>query len=152
MSLPNSADLALLKIQTAAGPPIVLTLLCGIRNVSINRSVTIGERQVRDCAAPFAPPQRRIRNNGTTWSISGSGEDNVDLYEIYDEAYGVKRQYSVELYKDNQTDELGDLMGTYSGTAMFSTHNNTFDQTSDDAGTIDITLEGEGLLVWTPAA
>jgi hypothetical protein len=141
----------LIQIQTAAGPPAVLALLCGIRNVTINRSVTLGERQVRDCAAPFAPPQRKIRNNGTTWSISGSGESNVDLQEEYADAFGVKRIYSVPLYKDNETDDLGDLLGTYSGTAMLTTHNETFDQTSDDAGTVEITLEGDGPLVFTPA-
>lgn len=150
MSEPNSADFALLKIKTADGPPAVITLLCGIENVTINRSVNMSERYRRDCAKPNRPGTRRLRNNGETWNISGSGEDNIDIETAYAGAFGVKKLYDVELYRDDDTDS-GELLGTYSGTAMMTSRNQSFAQGSDDAGTAEITLEGEGELVWTAA-
>ena len=151
MSEPNSADFALLKIKTADGPPAVLTQLCGIMNVTINRSVNVGERYRRDCAKPNRPGVRKIRNNGESWNINGSGEDNVDLETQYSSAFGVKKEYVVELYKDDGTDG-GDLMGSYAGTAMMTSRNQSFAIDGDEAGTADITLEGEGTLTWTAAA
>lgn len=150
MSEPNSADFALLKIKTADGPPEVFTLLCGIESVSINRSVNMSERYRRDCAKPNRPGTRKIRNNGNSWNISGSGEDNVDIETTYTTAFGVKKEYNVELYRDDDTDG-GELLGTYNGVAMMTARNQAFAQGSDDAGTAEITLEGEGLLVWTDA-
>lgn len=150
MSEPNSADFALLKIKTADGPPEVFTLLCGIESVSINRSVNMSERYRRDCAKPNRPGTRKIRNNGNSWNISGSGEDNIDIETAYTDAFGIKKEYNVELYRDDDTDG-GELLGTYNGIAMMTTRNQAFAQGSDDAGTAEITLEGEGLLTWTVA-
>lgn len=148
MSLPNSADFALIKIQTAEGPPAVFTLLCGIENVTINRTTQTSETYRRDCATPNRPGQRKMRVTGSSWSISGGGSDNIDLDEEYEDAFGVRQTYNVELYKDDGTDG-GDLMGTYAGTAMMTTRNQSYSQ--ENAGTVEITLEGEGLLAWTPA-
>ena len=148
MSVPNSADFALIKIQTADGPPAVLTLLCGIEGVTINRTVQTNETYRRDCAKPNLPGQRKLRTTGASWSISGSGSDNIDIESTMTEALGVRKEYSVELYKDDGTDG-GDLMGTYAGTAMMTTRNQSYSQ--DAAGTLEVTLEGEGLLTWTAA-
>lgn len=148
MSLPNSADFALITIQTAAGPPAVFTKLCGIEGVTINRTAQTSESYRRDCAAPNRPGQRKIRVTGSSWSISGSGSDNIDLEEDFSEAFGVRQTYNVELYKDDGTDG-GELMGTYAGSAMLTTRNQSYSQ--ENAGTAEITLEGEGLLAWTVA-
>lgn len=148
MSLPNSADFALIKIQTAVGPPVVLTLLCGIESVTINRTTQTNETYRRDCATPNRPGQRKMRVTGSSWSISGSGSDNIDLEEDMGDAFGVRQTYSIELFRDDGTDG-GELMGTYAGTAMMTTRNQSYSQES--AGTAEITLEGEGLLVWTVA-
>lgn len=150
MSEPNSADFALLKIKTDDGPPVVMTLLCGIENVTINRSVNMTERYRRDCAKPNRPGTRKIRNNGNSWNISGSGEDNIDIETAYTGAFGVKKEYDVELYRDDDTD-AGELLGTYSGTAMMTARNQAFAIDGDTAGTADITLEGEGDLLWVAA-
>lgn len=150
MSEPNSADFALLKIKTADGPPVVMTLLCGIENVTINRSVNTSERYRRDCAKPNRPGTRKIRNNGQSWSISGSGEDNIDIETAYTGAFGIKKLYDVELYRDDDTD-AGELLGTYSGTAMMTARNQSFAVGGDTTGTAEITLEGEGALVWEAA-
>lgn len=149
MSEPNSADFALLKVKTADGPPAVYTLLCGIEGVTINRSVQTSERYRRDCAKPNRAGTRKLRVTGSSWSISGTGSDNVDLETEYSDAFGVRKTYDVELYKDDGTD-AGELMGTYAGTAILTTRNQSYTQ-DGDSGTTDITLEGEGDLVWTAA-
>lgn len=150
MSEPNSADFALLKIQTADGPPAVFTLLCGIEGVTINRTAQTSERYRRDCAKPNRPGTRKLRVTGSSWSVSGSGSDNVDNETEYADAFGVRKTYNVELYKDDGTDG-GELMGTYAGTAILTTRNQSYAQ-EGDSGTAEVTLEGEGALAWTPAA
>lgn len=149
MSEPNSADFALIKIQTADGPPAVLTLVCGIEGVTINRTAQTNETYRRDCAKPNRPGTRKLRVTGSSWSISGTGSDNIDLEEEMSDAFGVRKTYAIELYRDDGTD-AGDLMGTYGGTALMTTRNQSYSQ--DSAGTAEITLEGEGALTWTAAA
>jgi predicted secreted protein len=149
VSEPNSADFALIKIQTADGPPAVLTLVCGIEGVTINRTAQTNETYRRDCAKPNRPGTRKLRVTGSSWSISGTGSDNIDLEEEMSDAFGVRKTYAIELYRDDGTDG-GDLMGTYGGTALMTTRNQSYSQ--DSAGTAEITLEGEGALTWVAAA
>ena len=149
MSEPNSADFALIKIQTADGPPAVLTLVCGIEGVTVNRTAQTNETYRRDCTKPNRPGTRKLRVTGSSWSISGTGSDNIDLEEEMTDAFGVRKTYAIELYRDDGTDG-GDLMGTYGGTAPMTTRNQTYSQ--EGAGTAEITLEGEGALTWTAAA
>lgn len=148
MSVPNSADFALLYIQTDAGPPVVQTLICGIENVTINRSAQTSESYRRDCAKPNRPGTRKLRVTGSSWSISGGGSDNIDIDDDITAVYGVRNAYNIELYQDDGTDG-GALMGTYSGSGIMTTRNQSY--TQDSAGTADITIEGEGDLVWTVA-
>jgi len=148
VSEPNSADFALIKIQTAAGPPAVLALLCGIEGVTINRTAQTNETYRRDCAKPNRPGGRKLRVTGSSWSISGTGSDNIDLETEMTDAFGVRKTYAIELYRDDGTDG-GDLIGTYGGTALMTTRNQSYSQ--DSAGTAEITLEGEGALTWTAA-
>lgn len=147
MSEPNSADFALIKIKTADGPPAVRTLLCGIEGVTINRAAQTSERYRRDCAKPNRPGTRKLRVTGSSWSIAGTGSDNIDIEADYADAFGVRKEYDVELYKDDGTDG-GERMGVYRGTALMTARNQSYSQDGDSGGT-DITLEGEGLLVWT---
>lgn len=149
MSEPNSADFALLKVKTADGPPAVYKLLCGIDGVTINRAAQTSERYRRDCAKPNRPGKRKLRVTGSSWSVSGTGSDNIDLETDFTDAFGVRKDYDVELYRDDGTD-AGELMGTYAGTAILTTRNQSYSQ-DGDSGTTDITLEGEGDLVWTVA-
>ncbi|MGO4170213.1 phage tail tube protein [Novosphingobium sp. YAF33] len=149
MSEPNSADFALIKIQTADGPPAVLTLVCGIEGVTVNRTAQTNETYRRDCTKPNRPGTRKLRVTGSSWSISGTGSGNIDLEEEMTDAFGVRKTYAIELYRDDGTDG-GDLMGTYGGTALMTTRNQTYSQ--EGAGTAEIALEGEGALTWTAAA
>lgn len=147
MSLPNSADFALIEIQTAAGPPATYAKLCGIENVNINRTVNTNKTFRRDCDKPNRPGVPKVRVTGKEWTISGSGSDNIDIETTYADAEGVRKVYKVSLYEDDGTDS-GELMGSYSGTAMMTARNQGYSQ--DSAGSIEITLEGEGDLTWTP--
>ena len=149
MSEPNSADFALIKIQTADGPPAVLTLVCGIEGVTVNRTAQTNETYRRDCTKPNRPGTRKLRVTGSSWSISGTGSGNIDLEEEMTDAFGVRKTYAIELYRDDGTDG-GDLMGTYGGTALMTTRNQTYSR--EGAGTAEIALEGEGALTWTAAA
>lgn len=148
MSEPNSADFALIKIQTAAGPPAVLTLLCGLEGVTINRTAQTSETYRRDCAKPNRPGTRKLRVTGSSWSISANGSDNIDIETTMNDAFGVRKDYAVELYRDDGTDG-GELMGTYAGSGIITARNQSYSQ--DNAGTSEVTLEGEGALVWTVA-
>lgn len=145
MSLPNSADFALISVLTTA--PSTYTKLCGIESVSINRAAQTSESYRRDCAAPNRPGSRKLRITGASWTITGSGSDNIDIDEDYEDAFGVRKQYKIELFEDDGTD-AGALMGTYIGNAIMTARNQSY--TQDAAGTIEITLEGEGALTWTP--
>ena len=149
MTVPASADFALIKIKTADGPPVVFTQLCGIESVNINRAVQTSENYRRDCAKPNRPGTRKLRVTGSSWSISGSGSDNIDIEATFADALGVRKDYKVELYEDDGTDG-GALMGTYAGNALMTARNQSYSQ--DSAGTAEITLEGEGALVWTAAS
>lgn len=149
MSFPLEPDFALIKIQTADGPPAVLTQLCGIENVSINRSANMTERYRRDCAKMGRPGKRKVRSTGESWQISGSGVLNLDQETTYAGAIGVLKNYEVELYRDNDTD-VGELLGTYAGLAMLTTHNQGTDQNAEGS-TLEITLEGQDDLEWTVA-
>lgn len=149
MAYPNSADFARIYIQTAEGPPVVQTLICGVEGVNINRSVQTSETYRRDCTTPNRPGKRKLRVTGSSWQITGSGSDNVDIYSDIEAVFGVRSVYNIELYKDDDTD-AGELMGTYSGTAIMTAHNQAM--TDEAPGTIDITLDGEDDLVWTAAA
>ncbi|WP_260923428.1 phage tail protein [Novosphingobium sp. 9] len=141
MSEPNSADFALIKLQTADGPPAVFTLLCGVESATINRSAQTSETYRRDCAKPNRPGKRKLRVTGSSWQTSGSGNDNIDLETEYGDAFGVRKTYNVELYRDDGTD---------AGTGILTTRNQAM--TTDTPGTIEVTIEGEGDLVWTVAA
>lgn len=148
MSEPNSADFALIKIKTANGPPAVFTQLCGLEGVTINRTAQTSETYRRDCAKPNRPGTRKLRVTGSSWSISASGSDNIDIETTMNDAFGVRKDYSVELYRDDGTDG-GDLMGTYAGSGIITARNQSYSQ--ENAGTSEVTLEGEGALVWTVA-
>lgn len=145
MTVPASADFAIIRVLTAT--PDTYTTLCGIEQITINRSAQTNENYRRDCAKPNRPGTRKLRVTGASWSISGSGSDNADIETTYADVFGVRKTYKIDLYEDDGTDS-GALMGTYSGTALMTARNQGY---SDTPGTAEITLEGEGDLTYTAA-
>jgi hypothetical protein len=148
VSLPNEPDFALIKVQTAAGPPAVFTLLCGIENVSVNENVQTRERFRRDCAKPNKPGQRRVTATGQSWQITGSGVLNIDQEDTLADVRGVSQNYKIEAYKDDGTD-VGELLGTWSGSGMLTSRERAT-AVDGDSG-LSITIEGQDLLTWTVA-
>ncbi len=145
MSEPNRADFALISVLDTA--PDTYVKLCGVESVTINRSAQTNETYSRDCAAPNRPGRRKLRVTGSSWSISASGADNIDIEEDYTDAFGVRKTYKIDLFRDDGTDG-GELMGTYTGSAIMTARNQGY---TDTPGTTELTLEGEGLLTWTVA-
>lgn len=149
MSEPILYDMALIKFSDMETVP-AFTTLCGIIGVQVNETVETQDRRVRDCAKPNKPGVRRITVIGTTWTISGTGRTNAaQRATIKTELLGKKVDYKVEYYKNDGSDG-GELLGTDAGTAVMTANNISVDP---DAGTADleITLEGEGDLVYTEA-
>jgi hypothetical protein len=149
VSLPNEPDFALIKVQTAPGPPAVFTTLCGLENANVNESVQTRERYRRDCAKPNRPGQRKLSATGSSWQVTGSGVINIDQEDVLGDVKGVIQNYKIECYKDDGTD-AGDLLGTWAGSGMLTTRNRSI-QIEGDSG-LEVTIEGQDDLVWTPAA
>lgn len=143
MTAPNSADFALLEIQENG----IFRSICGIEGVSINRSTQTGEQYRRDCAKPNRPAQRRVRVNGNSFSVSGTGIDNVDEESLLGPILGRKLNWRVPLYKDNGTD-TGQLLGTYIFRGILAARNQSW--TQDAEATVELTIEGENSLIWIP--
>lgn len=149
MSEPRLYDFALIKFSDGATPAVFATL-CGITGVQVNETVETQDRRVRDCAKPNKPGVRRIKTTGINWTISGSGRTNADQRAtIKTDLLGKHNDYKIEYYRDDGTDG-GELIGTDAGRAVMTASNMNLDP---DAGTSDaeITLEGEGDLVYTEA-
>ena len=149
MSEPRLYDFSLIKFSDMEVVP-TFTTLCGLTNVAVNEAVETQDRRVRDCAKPNKPGVRRIKTVGINWTITGSGRTNADQRAtIKTDLLGKHVDYKVEHYRDDGTD-AGVLVGTDAGTAVMTANNMT---TDPDAGTSDleITLEGEGDLVYTAA-
>lgn len=149
MSEPRLYDFALIKFSDGASPA-AFTTLCGIVGVQVNETAETQDRRVRDCAKPNKPGGRRIKTTGLNWTISGNGRTNADQRLIIKtQLLGKHADYQIEYYADNGTD-AGELIGTDAGRAVMTASNIN---TDPDAGTSDfeITLEGEGDLVYTEA-
>ena len=150
MSEPTLYDFALIKYGEGASPTEVFTQLCGITGVQISETAETQSRRVRDCAKPNKPGVRRIKVIGVDWTISGTGVTNADQRAVIKSTLlGKKVNYQVEYYRDDDTDG-GELLGTDAGTAIMTTNTMNIDVEAATT-TMEITLEGEGDLVYTPA-
>lgn len=147
MSVPNEPDFVTVLVGNGATPE-VFTIVCGIETATINRSVNTTDRFRRDCAKPAAIPARKVRVNSKQWDVSGSGVINIDEFETFDDALGIRKTYRLEFGKRDGTDE-GEIVGHYQGPAVMTAANINM---GADEGTADITLAGEDDIVWTPAS
>lgn len=143
MSAPNTADFALIQMLTGGAYKV----LCGIEGVQINRSAQMSERYVRDCAKPNRPGRRRLRTTGQSFSIAGSGVDNIDIEGDLAGAFGVRRTYRVNLFTNDGTD-AGALLGSYAYNGILTARSQSYSQ--DASGAAEVTFEGQGRLIWNP--
>lgn len=146
MSLPVEADFALIKIGDGATPTEVFATLCGMRNVSINRTVSSSDRLVRDCTTPGKTPTRRVRVTGKQLDLTGSGLTNKADVAAFDAALGKVKNYKVELYQDDGTN-TGVLQGTFAAAFVMTAANLSLTEGGDAAS--EVTLANHGDWTWT---
>ena len=72
MSRPNilRGTYVTVLVQTAAGPPAVFEVLCGVTAKSITDQVNTTDTFNRDCADPEDVPVRQISATGRQWSMA----------------------------------------------------------------------------------
>jgi hypothetical protein len=147
MSLPTEADFALVKMGDGAGPE-VFTLICGLTDVTINKSAATSDRYVRDCAKPGEVPFRKVKTNGRSLDVSASGLSNVDNIDTLDDALGVSKNFKIELYRDDGTD-AGELLGTLSSAFVMTAANMGIPR--ENAASADVNLASDGAWSWAGA-
>lgn len=146
MSYPNEADFIIVKVGDGAEPE-VFTTICGIESATINQTVNTTDRFRRDCAKPGEVPTRKVKVTGKQWDATGSGVVNVDEFDTFDAALGIRKNYKFEFGKRDGTD-AGEIIGSYDGPAVMTAANVNM---SAEEGTAEITLAGEDNIVWTAA-
>jgi hypothetical protein len=147
MSLPTEVDFALIKLGDGAQPE-VFTAICGVTDVTINEAAQINDRYVRDCTKPGEVPVRKVKVNGKSLEISGTGLSNADTVADLMGAIGKHKNYKVETYADDGTD-AGSLLGTYAGTFVMTANN--LSAPRDSAASGQINLANDGAYTYTPA-
>lgn len=147
MSTPIEYDFAQIKIGNGADPE-VFTVVCDMTQVNVNEGAETSTKYRRDCAKPGAPAKRRSRVTGTFWDITGTGLVNNPQNATMRAAVGVRKNYEVDVFRDDGTD-AGELLGTYSGEAIMTARNLSMDREGDSGQ--EITLEGQDALTFTAA-
>lgn len=148
MSYPTEVDAAIIYIVTGGGTP-VRTVICGIENVAINRTVGTSDRFRTDCAKPGVIPTRSVKINNRQWDVTGGGVSNADQIDALYDALGTRQNFAIDLIQYDGTD-TGDVLGTLTGPGVMTAANLNLQRTADS--TMDITIAGENDPVWTPAA
>lgn len=148
MAVPTEIDWLLVKMGDGATPTEVFTLVCGIQDVTINQTVNVTDRAVRDCATPGAVPTRKTRATSKQLDISGSGLSNSASIVTLNAALGALKNYKIEAYQDAGTD-TGTLLGTFAGNFRMTSSNLSVPREGDGGG--DIALASQGAWTWTAA-
>lgn len=146
MSFPNEVDFVVVEVGDGATPTEAFTVLCGIDNANINRTVNTSDRFRRDCAKPGSVPARKVQVQGNQVDVTGSGVFNVDQVDLFEESLGVSKNYRLRVGKRDGTD-AGVIVGTFAGPFVMTAHNVSI----GDEGSAEITLASDGAFTWTPA-
>ena len=154
MSYPVEPDYIIVELGDGATPTEAFTVMCGLEGGSVNQTVSSSDRFRRDCAKPAAVPTRKVRVNGKQWDITANGFINMDEFERFNRALGVRRNYRMQFGQyDTQdatdTERTGTIYGYYSGPGVMTAHN--LSAGGEDA-TAEVTIAGEDELVWTEGA
>lgn len=148
MSYPTEIDAAIIYSVTTGGTP-VRTVICGIENVTVNETANTRDRTRRDCAKPGQIPRRSVVVTSLQWDVTGSGVSNADNQTSLKSLLGQHQAYEIDAIKYDGTDE-GDLLGTFAGEGVLTAKNLNLQRDADSGS--EITIAGEGDLVWSPAA
>lgn len=147
MSFPTEIDFGQILMGDGATPTEVFTVICGIENGTVNNVINSSDVFRRDCAKPGKPASRKVKVSGKQWDVTGAGVANTAQFAALGTALGISKNYKILVGKRDGTD-AGTLLGTFSGQAVLTAHNISFDQ---ESGTMEVTLAGENDLTWTVA-
>ncbi|TKD50222.1 phage tail protein [Sphingomonas baiyangensis] len=145
MSVPVEPDFAIAKMGDGEDPE-VFSIMCALTNVAFNQAANTTDRYRIDCTKPGIPPSRKVFVTGKQWDVTASGVFSVDEIDRFNAALGVRKNYEIEFRQRDGTD-MGILLGTYEGAAVMTANNVTV----GEEGTAEVTLAGEGEVVWTVA-
>ena len=148
MSVPVEIDFAQVLMGDGASPE-VFTAICDLTSVTLNEGAETSTRRRRDCAKPNKPAARYSKVMGTFWDVSGTGLSNAPQIATLRAALGKHKNYKIIGYRDDGTD-AGDEVGTWSGQGVMTGRNYSIDREGDTS--MEINIEGEGDLLFTPAS
>lgn len=138
-------------VQTAAGPPAVFTVLCGITTKSITTQVNTQDTFNRDCADPEDIPVRELITSGRQWSMRGSGQMNRTMFKALLDLVGVTENYRFFI-RAKTGEAAGDnpLNGYLGGPAKITSH--TINGSDGDFVGLDLAIESDGAWDWVDVA
>lgn len=148
MSLPTEFDFAVIQIGDGGSPTETFSIICGMKDVTVNFVANSADRFVRDCAKPGEVPVRKVKATGKQLDVTGTGLTDKATVATLLAALGKVKNYKVLGYADDDTD-TGTLLGTLSGAFMLLSDNLSLPR--DDAAGVEITLANHGAWTWTAA-
>lgn len=148
MSLPVEIDFSLIKMGDGGSPSETFTTICGLQNVTVNRTVNSNDRFPRDCAQPGAIPNRRVKVTSQQTDVSGSGLINMAQYATVTAALGKPKNYKIEHYSDDGSN-AGVLIGTDAGSFVMTSQN--INSPREEDGSVEIQLKSHGAVTYTAA-
>jgi hypothetical protein len=148
VSFPKEFKFAKIKFSDGAVIPVFADL-CGVYDVTVNEVAETTQTRVRDCNALGGPGVNELKVVGTNWTISGTGLTNADQTAVIGTALFAKQvEYIVEGYTTGPT-PAGVLLGTFEGAGILTARNMGIP--IEGASSLELTIEGTGLLAYTPA-
>lgn len=147
MSYPTEIDAAIIYSVPSGGGARVI--LCGIENVTVNETANTNDRFRTECDKPGKIPTRSVRTTGLQWDVTGSGVSNADQLTAMKALLGQHTDFEIDAIRYDGTD-AGDKLGTFAGTGVLTAKNLNLQRTGDSGS--EITIAGEGDLIWTAAA
>jgi hypothetical protein len=147
MSAPTVFDFAVIQVGQGTGPE-VFTTICGITTTGFNRTVSTSDAYVRDCTSPALVPERRLKVNGHSRTLTGSGLANVDQFALLNSIEGVRADYKfIVMDTSDPTVTAGTIKGTWAGRGVATSIQMGTSDNND--ATISITIESDGAWTYT---
>jgi hypothetical protein len=147
VSFPKEFKFAKIKFSDGAVIP-VFTALCGIYDVTVNEVAETTQTRTRDCDALGGPGVNELKVVGTNWTISGTGITNADQTVVIGTNLFAKQvEYLIEAYALGPT-PAGVLLGTFEGSGILTARN--LGIPIEGESSLELTIEGTGLLAYTP--
>lgn len=149
MSLPDiiRGTYFILAMGNGESPTETFTPLCGITTRQFQEQNNTSDQFIRDCDDPENVPIRRLIVTGKQWSLSGNGSLNRAQIEDILGASGVTKNYRF-YWTEPADDEV--YAGYFEGPAILT--NITVDGNDDAYAQISLSIESDGLWVFTPTA